>query len=518
MDNILRRPELLQVAESVAKEKSLDREDVIRAMEEGLARAARASFGAEKDIRVEVDRKTGGVQLFRWTEVVADAGETPDGRPFNGERMMPLSLAERVRPGVEVGGFIVDPLPPLEFGRLGAQAAKQAITQHVRETERKRDIELWRDRVGEIVNGTVKHVEFGDVVVDLGRSEGMLKRRETIQREPFKAGDRVRAYVMEVSPQPRGPQILLSRTHPGFLARLFAQEVPEIYDGVIEIKAVARDPGSRAKMAVISRDQSIDAVGACIGARGARVRPVTDELRGERIDIVPWSSQPATLIVNALAPAEVSKVVIDEDAGRVQVVVAEDQLSLAVGRRGQNVRLAAELTHWIIEVRTEAEESERRQQETATRSALFAEALEVDDVLARLLVEEGFDTVEDLIAAGHDELASVSGLDEAMAAELLLRAEEHLGKRAAELEARRVELGVSDEVAAFGEFSAEALVALGTAGVHSLDDLADLAGDELLEIVGADAMDGETADGLIMAARQHWFETDGETAEAAAVS
>jgi N utilization substance protein A len=387
------------------------------------------------------------------------------------------------------------------------------IVQRVREYERTKQYNEFKDRVGEIINGVVKRTEYGNLMVDLGRAEALLRRDETIPRENLRNGDRVRAFIYDVREEQRGPQIFLSRTHPGFLAKLFAQEVPEIYDGIIEIKAVSRDPGSRAKMAVISRDQSIDPVGACVGMRGSRVQAVVAELQGEKIDIIPWSPNVATFVVNALAPAEVSKVVMDEDAGRVEVVVPDSQLSLAIGRRGQNVRLASQLTRWDIDILTEAEESERRQEEFRRRTGLFVEALDVDDMIAGLLVAEGFETIEDLAMTPLEELASIEGFDDNVAAELQRRAEASLAKHASELEEQRLALGVSDDIAAIETLSAKDLVALGEKGVKSLDDLADLAGDELVEILGSDAITEETANEIIMAARAHWFE--GEDGDAA---
>jgi N utilization substance protein A len=387
--------------------------------------------------------------------------------------------------------------------------------QGVRESERKKQYEEYKDRVGEIINGVVKRTEYGNLMVELGRAEALLRRDELIPRESFRNGDRVRAYIYDVREEPRGPQIFLSRTHPGFLAKLFAQEVPEIYDGIIEIKAVARDPGSRAKMAVISRDSSIDPVGACVGMRGSRVQAVVQELQGEKIDIIPWSPQAATFVVNALAPAEVTKVVMDEEAGRVEVVVPDEQLSLAIGRRGQNVRLASQLTRWDIDILTEAEESERRQEEFRRRSGLFVEALDVDDVIAGLLVTEGFNSVEELAFTPLEEVAAIEGFDENVAEELIRRAEAFITRRDNELTERRVELGVTDEVAAIEELRPGMLVALGDKGIKTLDDLGDLASDELIEIVGADNMDEETANNVIMAARAHWFEDEGAPAEEA---
>jgi N utilization substance protein A len=507
MDIAIARPELLQVADAVAREKAIDREEVLEAMEQAIQKAGRAKYGHEKDIRATIDRKTGEVKLSRWTEVV----ETVE----NEATQIPVAIAQKIRPGIKVGEFIVDPLPPIDFGRIAAQTAKQVIVQRVREYERKRQYNEYKDRVGEIVNGIVKRTEYGNLMVDLGRAEGLLRRDELIPRESFRNGDRVRAYIYDVREEPRGPQIFLSRTHPNFVARLFAQEVPEIYDGIIEIKAVARDPGSRAKMAVVSHDSSIDPVGACVGMRGSRVQAVVQEIQGEKIDIIPWSPDPATFVVNALAPAEVTKVVLDEENRRIEVVVPDDQLSLAIGRRGQNVRLASQLTRWDIDILTETEESERRQEEFRRRSALFVEALDVDDVIAGLLVTEGFTTVEELVMVPLEELAEIEGFDEAIAAELKRRAEAFIADRDAKLTARYRELGVSEEIAALGSFTPAMLVKLGEKGVKSLDDLADLASDELIEILGAEAMDEETAKAVIMAARAHWFEGEDPAAEPA---
>ncbi|MBS0639606.1 MAG: transcription termination factor NusA [Acetobacteraceae bacterium] len=503
MDTAIARPELLLIAETVAREKNIEREEVLEAMEQAIQKAGRAKYGHEKDIRATIDRKTGDVRLSRWTEIVDEVE--------NEETQMSKIVAGRLFPDKSVGDFIVDPLPPIDFGRISAQTAKQVIVQRVREAERKKQYEEFKDRVGEIVNGVVKRTEYGNLMVELGRAEALLRRDELIARESFRNGDRVRAYIYDVREEPRGPQIFLSRTHPGFLAKLFAQEVPEIYDGIIEIKAVARDPGSRAKMAVISRDSSIDPVGACVGMRGSRVQAVVQELQGEKIDIIPWSSQAATFVVNALAPAEVTKVVLDEEAGRVEVVVPDEQLSLAIGRRGQNVRLASQLTRWDIDILTEAEESERRQEEFRRRSGLFVEALDVDDMIAGLLVTEGFTSVEELAYTPIEEVAAIEGFDEGVAEELIRRAEGFLTQRDNELNDKRIALGVTDEVASMEVLTPAMLVALGEKGVKTLDDLGDLASDELIEIVGGEAMDEATANDVIMAARAHWF--DGEEAQ-----
>jgi transcription termination/antitermination protein NusA len=508
MDTAIARPELLLVADAVAREKSIDREEVLEAMEQAIQKAGRAKYGHEKDIRATIDRKTGDVRLSRWTEVV-EAVE-------NEETQIPVHIAQKFRPDLKVGEHIVDPLPPIDFGRIAAQTAKQVIVQRVREYERKRQFDEFKDRVGEVVNGTVKRTEYGNLMVEIGRAEALLRRDELIPRESFRNGDRVRAYIYDVREEMRGPQIFLSRTHPGFLAKLFAQEVPEIYDGIIEIKAVSRDPGSRAKMAVVSRDASIDPVGACVGMRGSRVQAVVQELQGEKIDIIPWSPQAATFVVNALAPAEVTKVVMDEDAGRVEVVVPDDQLSLAIGRRGQNVRLASQLTRWDIDILTEAEESERRQDEFRRRTGLFVEALDVDDVIAGLLVTEGFNSIEELAFTPLEEVGSIEGFDDSIAEELIRRAEQFLLKRDGELTEKRIELGVSEEIASIEVLTPAMLVALGEKGVKTLDDLADLASDELVEIVGETNMDEATANDVIMAARAHWFaDEDGGEAPAA---
>jgi transcription termination/antitermination protein NusA len=504
VDIAIARPELLQVAEAVAREKMIEREEVLEAMEQAIQKAGRAKYGLEKDIRATIDRKDGRVKLERFTEVV-------EAEPVENEAtQIPFRIAQKIKPGIGLGEFIVDPLPPIDFGRIAAQTAKQVIVQRVREVERRKQFEEYKDRVGEIINGTVKRTEYGNLMVELGRAEALLRRDETIPREAFRNGDRVRAYIYDVREEPRGPQIFLSRTHPGFLAKLFAQEVPEIYDGIIEIKAVARDPGSRAKMAVISRDSSIDPVGACVGMRGSRVQAVVAELQGEKIDIIPWSQDQATFIVNALAPAEVSKVLLDDEGRRVEVVVPDDQLSLAIGRRGQNVRLASQLTRYDVDILTEAEESERRQEEFRRRTGLFVEALDVDDVIAGLLVQEGFGSIEDIVQAPDEELAEIEGFDESVAAELKRRAETFIEKRDAEMDEKRRSLGVDDVLMDVGGFTPAMMVTLGEKGVKSLEDLADLAGDELLEILGAEALDEETANAIVMEARRRagWLGDD----------
>ncbi|HEY7644385.1 MAG TPA: transcription termination factor NusA [Hyphomicrobiales bacterium] len=466
------RLELLQIADAVAREKSIDRMLVINAMEDAIQKAAKSRYGSENEIRAEIDPKTGEIRLQRLLEVVESVAH--DAIEIS------LKDAKKRNPEATIGDFIAEPLPPLDFGRVAAQNAKQVIVQKVREAERERQFEEYKDRLGDIANGVVKRVEYGNVIVDLGRAEAVVRRDETLPRETYRYGDRIRAYIYDVRREQRGPQIFLSRTRPEFMAKLFAQEVPEIYDGVVEIKSVARDPGSRAKIAVVSKDTSIDPVGACVGMRGSRVQAVVNELQGEKIDIIQWSPDAATSIVNALAPAEVTKVVLDEDAERIEVVVPDDQLSLAIGRRGQNVRLASQLTGWDIDILTEAEESERRQKEFNERSNNFMESLDVDEVIAQLLASEGFASVEEIAYVEPHEIASIEGFDEDTAVEIQNRALEFLERRETELDNKRRELGVEDDLASVEGLSKAMLVALGENGVKTLEDLADCATDDLV--------------------------------------
>jgi N utilization substance protein A len=469
------RLELLQIANAVAMEKSIDKEIVIEAIEDAIQKAARARYGAEHDIRAHIDPKTGEMTLKRVLTVVADDAEIEEGE-LGKQRLIDALARDKE---AFVGKVYEEILPPFEFGRVQTQMARQVVTHKVREAERERQFEEFKDRVGEIVNGSVKRVEYGNVIVDLGRGEGIMRRDQSIPREAFNVGDRIRAYIYDVRRETKGPQIMLSRAHGGFMAKLFAQEVPEVYDGVIEIRAVARDPGSRAKMAVISNEGSIDPVGACVGMRGSRVQAVVAELQGEKIDIIQWSGDEATFIVNALAPAEVTKVVMDEEDERVEVVVPDEQLSLAIGRRGQNVRLASQLSGWQIDIMTESQESERRQREFTERTALFQEALDVDEVIAQLLVTEGFATVEDVAYVEEGEIANIEGFDEDTAVELQARAREWLDKEAAELDAKRKALGVEDALMQIEGVTLPIAVALGTGDVKSVDDLAGMVPDDL---------------------------------------
>src|SRR5512147_2603483 len=466
------RLELLQIADAVAREKAIDRMIVVAAMEDAIQKAARSRYGSETDIRAEINPKTGEIKLQRLLKV-AEQIENP-------ATDITIEEARSRNPAAQVGDYIAETLPPFDFGRIAAQSAKQVIVQKVRDAERDRQYEEYKDRIGEIVNGVVKRAEYGNVIVDLGRGEGIVRRDELIPREIFRPGDRIRAYVYDVRREQRGPQIFLSRTHPEFMAKLFAQEVPEVYDGIVTIKSVARDPGSRAKIAVVSRDASIDPVGACVGMRGSRVQAVVNELQGEKIDIIQWSPDAATFIVNALAPAEVVKVVLDEDAERIEVVVPDQQLSLAIGRKGQNVRLASQLTGWDIDIMTEASESERRQAEFNERTKLFMDALDVDEMVAQLLASEGFSSIEEVAFVEPSEIASIEGFDENTAAEIQTRAREHLEKIEAEQDAKRKTLGVADEVATIPGLTTAMLVALGEKNVKTVEDVADCATDDLL--------------------------------------
>ena len=511
------KAELLAIANSVASEKMIDKAIVIEAMEDAIQRAARARYGAENDIRAKLDPESGDLRLWRVVEVVEAVDDY--------FKQVDLKQAQKLKKDAVIGDFIVDPLPPIDLGRIDAQSAKQVIFQKVRDAERERQHEEFKDRVGEIITGVVKSVEFGHVVVNLGRAEGVIRRDQQIPREVVRVGDRIRSVILNVRRENRGPQIFLSRAHPEFMKKLFAQEVPEIYDGVIEIKAAARDPGSRAKIGVISRDSSIDPVGACVGMKGSRVQAVVQEMQGEKIDIIPWSEDTATFVVNALQPAQVARVVIDEEEERIEVVVPDDQLSLAIGRRGQNVRLASQLTGKAIDIMTEADASEKRQKEFVARSEMFQNELDVDETLSQLLVAEGFGELEEVAYVGVEELASIEGFDEDLAAELQSRAQEALERREAAAREERQGLGVEDALADMPHLTEAMLVTLGKAGVKTLDDLADLATDELVAkkrvdqrrrrenkdedkggILAEYGLSEEQGNEIIMAARAHWFE------------
>ena len=467
------RLEILQIAKAVAEEKSIDRKIVIEAMTEAIEKAAKSRYGQEHDIRALIDEDTGEQTLWRVQTVVADADME------DAAQQIALSDAKKIQDDIEIGDEIKEELPPFDFGRVAAQSAKQVIMQKVRFAERERQFNEFKDREGEIINGIVKRVEYGHVIVDLGRAEGIIRRNDGIPRENFQPNDRVRAYLYKVSREDKGPQIFLSRAHPDFMVKLFAQEVPEVYDGVIEIRACSRDPGSRAKIGVISNDSSIDPVGACVGMRGARVQAVVGELSGERIDIIPWNYDAATFIVNALQPAEVSKVVLDEDEQRVEVVVADDQFPLAIGRRGQNVRLASQLTGWQIDLVTESADSERYQREFQERTELFMKALDADETLAQLLASEGFETVEEIAYVAPEDFMQIEGFDEEVAGELQERAREFLQRLAEEQDARRRELGVEDAVLELEGVTPRMAVLFGENDTKTVDDVAGLVPDDI---------------------------------------
>ena len=521
------RAELIAIADSVAKEKLIDRAIVIEAMEDAIQRAAKNRYGAEMDIRAKLDATNGDLRLWRVVEVVEEVDDL--------YKQVDLKGAEKLKAGAALGDFLVDPLPPIEFGRIQAQASKQIIFQKVRDAERERQHEEFKDRVGEIITGVVKRVEFGHVVVDLGRAEGVIRRDQQIPREVVRVNDRIRSLILSVRRENRGPQIFLSRAHPDFMKKLFAQEVPEIYDGIITIMAAARDPGSRAKIGVISRDSSIDPVGACVGMKGSRVQAVVQEMQGEKIDIIPWSPDTATFVVNALQPANVSRVVIDEEEDRIEVVVPDDMLSLAIGRRGQNVRLASQLTGKAIDILTETDASEKRQNEFVKNSETFQNELDVDETLAQLLVAEGFSALEEVAYVESNELASIEGFDDDLAAELQSRAQEALERREEASREQRRAMGVEDALAELPYLTEAMLVTLGKAKILTLDDLADLATDELIQkkrieprrraenatprpedkggVLGEYGLNEEQGNEIIMAARAHWFEDEAADAE-----
>ena len=510
------RPEIVAVADAVARDKNIDKEDVFVAMEVAIQKAGRTKYGKEHDVRVSIDRKTGAIALSRYREVVAD-----DAIIENEAAQIPLSIAKTYNKKYKVGDFIIDPLPPIDFGRIAAQTARQVIMQKVREAERNKQYEEYKEKVGTIINGTVKKVEqnsygnISSVVLEIGNKndEAVLRYNEIIPREKFKNGDRVRAYLLDVRREVKGPQIFLSRTCPEFMAKLFTQEVAEIYDGVVQIMGVARDPGSKAKIAVKANDKTIDPVGACVGLRGIRVQAVVSELQGEKIDIVQYSDDKAQYIVNALAPAEVIKVVLDEENNRIEVVVSEEEFSKAIGRHGQNVKLASQLLGCNIDVMTEEQEQERRSNENKVRTQRFMEALDVDDMIAHLLVAEGFTTVDEVAYVEQSELAEIEGFDEDIAAELQSRAKEFIAARDKEFNAKSKALKIDENMKSVEGLEPEMIITLAENGVKNIEDLADLAADELIEILGAEVISENEANEIIMAARRKagWF--DDEDAE-----
>lgn len=502
----LPRPELLAVADSVAREKGINKDDVFAAMEIAIQKAGRSKYGFEHDIRAEINRKDGSISLNRYRLVVEEIKkeDETDDDTFEARQIL-LEDARDIDPDIKIGEYIVDQLPPIDFGRIAAQTAKQVITQRVREAERNRQFEEYADKVGQIVNGVVKRIEFGNVILDIGKTEALLRRDEIIPREKFRNGDRVRAYILDVRKENRGPQVFLSRTCPEFMAKLFKSEVPEIYDNIVEIVSVSRDPGSKAKIAVKTNDNTIDPVGACVGLRGIRVQAVVNELQGEKIDIINWTEDKAQLVINSLAPADVSKVILDEENKKIEVVLPEDQLSIAIGRRGQNVKLAAQLVGFDIDVLTEAQEEERRNSETKARSQKFIDALDVDEIIAHLLIAEGFTNVDQVAYVNIADLVEIEGFDEDVATELQNRAKEYVENRNVEFEAKKKELKIDQRIIDINLLDQDMIIKLAENNIKDIDDLGDLSSDELIEILGEGVLNETEANKVIMDARKHWF-------------
>ena len=500
MENIP-RIELIQVAETVAREKLIDKEDVILAMEDAIQKAARSKYGLERDIRATINRNNGAISIEQYTYVVEEVEDE--------STQMSLKEALRRDQSLKIGDYYKKVLPPFDFGRIAAQSAKQVISQKVRDAERLRQFNQFKDRVGEIILGTVKRFDNFSVTLDIGKAEGVIRKDEMIPREQLKPGDRVRTYILNVSEEARGPQIFLSRSCNEFLSLLFTQEVPEIYDGIIEVKGVAREPGSRAKISVYSKDNTIDPVGACVGMRGSRVQAVVNELQGEKIEIIPWSEDPVTFVINSLAPAVPSKVIMDEEVGRMEVIVPDEQLSLAIGRRGQNVRLASELSKWYIDVISESEESEKRQEEISERTKIFIEALDVDDVIAHLIVAEGYSSIEDISNTSIDELNNIEGFEEELSVELKERAQNYVKLENENVEKKLKASGVESKLYEFTHLSKSDILTLVENNIKTLDDLADLDSEELYTLLGKNVFNNENEAGeVIMEARKHWFEED----------
>ena len=497
----LDKQELLRVVDSVATEKSIDKEIILNSMETAIQKAAYSRFGSDNEIEATINRDNGSIKIKKVLQIVEKVED-----PVREISLKDASLLDKKNKDLKVGDKIYEELPQVDFGRIAAQSAKQIISQRVREAEKNRQYEDFINKQGQILSGIIKRLEYGNVIVDLGKAESVIRKEELIPREILKNGDRVKAFCYEVKKDIKGHQIFLSRAHPQFLAALFFQEVPEIYEGIIEIKSVSRDPGSRAKICVNSKDSSLDPVGACVGMRGSRVQTVVNELHGEKIDIIKWTEDLPTLVAESLSPAEIQKVLIDEQNKRIDVILSEENLSKAIGRRGQNVRLASQLTGWDIDIMTEEEESDKRNEEFRTLSQLFVDGLDVDEVIAQLLVTEGFSSVEEVAFIPVEELAAIEGFDEDVCKELRERARQYLEVREADQEKQRKDMGISDEIAEMESLTGDMLLKLGETGIKTLDDLADLAGDELMEVVGGKALTEDQANEIIMAARAHWFE------------
>ena len=492
--------DIIDVAKNIAKEKGIDEMEVIEAMEMAIAKAGRTKYGFELDIRAHVDKETGKIGLYRYQEVVEDIEILPSE-----ERINKINISDLKNKSLKIGEFLREELPPLDFGRIAVQTAKQVIFQKVKEAEKIMQFNEFKDKVGEIVNGIVKRVEYGNLIVDLGKGEAILRREELLNREVFRRSDRIRAYINEVKHDLKGPQIFLSRAHNNFLVKLFFQEVPEIYDGIIEVKSVARDPGSRAKIAVYTKEKSIDPVGACVGMRGSRVQAVVNELQGEKIDIVLWSEDIATFVVNGLGPAEVDKVIIEEELKKIDVIVPDEQLSLAIGRKGQNVRLASALTGWSIDILTTSQESDRRNEEFKNLSQKFISLLDVDEVIAHLLVTEGFTSLDEIAMVSLEELTSIEGFDENLSKELIQRAKICVEKIRVENLSKLKESGFDDYLLTTKLLDTDQLLKLNENNIKTRDQLADLSNSELIEIFRE--MDQDKADEIIMDSRKHWYKS-----------
>ena len=498
------RQDLLLAIDSLAQEKQIDREIVIESLEAAIAKIAKHKYGEEFDIVVNIDRKNGAIHVKRLFSVI----ESPEsvGEEYNSSTMLTVAQAKKYAKNPAVGDIVEDILPEPEFGRMAFQTAKQIMTARVRDAEKGRQYEEFKDNIGDIVSGVVKRIEFGNVFVDInGKAEGYIKGTELIPGERLAVGDRIRALIMDVTRSNSGPQIFLTRTHPLFMEKLFVQEVPEIYEGLIKIKSVSRAPGSHAKIAVETADPSIDAVGMTVGIKGTRIQPVINECHGEKIDVILYSEDPAVFIVNAMQPAKVAKIIVDEDTHTAAVVVNEDQQSLAIGRRGQNVRLASQLTGWNIDVMNETEEQERRVKEFKEKTDLFIGALDVDEMIAHLLITEGFRTVEEVAFVDVSELEAIEGFTPELATELQKRAKDYLTKVEQDYFDQGHKLGMTDDLLKFDFIKRPIIMKLGENGIKSVADLADLASDELVEIVGEDTMSERLAGRVIMKAREQAY-------------
>jgi N utilization substance protein A len=496
------RHELLQVAETVAREKGIEIEEAIAAIELAIQKIAKAKYGADNDIRVGIDRTTGEINVQRVITVVESVE--------NEAAEISVEEARAVQADAEVGNEFTEELPPIDFVRSAAQIARQVIVQKVREAERSHQYTEFVDRQGEIVSGVVKQVDYGQVTVEVGKTEGIIGKGDNIPRQVFKAGERIKALLVDIQPESAGPMLILSRTHNNFIKKLFEQEVTEVYDGLVKIVAVARDPGSRAKVAVYSADQRVDAVGACVGVRGNRVQAVTSEIHGEKIDIIQWSSDTATYIMNALSLQEIKRVVIDEAAGKIDVIVDDGALSQAIGRRGQNVRLASILTKWRISVVSQTDDTKKRSAQSTTAVNSLVHSLEIDEMMARLLISEGFLTVEDIAQSELEDFSDLDGFDEATAEELRQRAIKYVDEQEEKFFNMCKELGIGDDLLTLEGLDIPMFIKLIDAGIRTRDDVADLSNDELVEIVGSTFLSLESAGDIVMDARKSWFAQEDE--------